>query len=347
MNYEIPAQSLCPPEIPLLTITPLYCLVTDADEIKLTTDTTVGRFSADLLAFLGEDDRFVQHLRLYTPQCLLWDRSIVPLEDFRLMAKEFADLGGGSTIDQGHDLVRSRVERAPTLGRFMTGLVDLLRGLQLYRRGRLVVGDSLFVFSVPLPVRLIVRCTDMQVDYQIIEQYRPLYELNSSETFNFLVFYRRFLELSLANLEYPEIQLAISLYCRETAQHGNVIGLITCLESLMGVKGEGIAFTLAQRIANLLGPNATSRKELFAKVKSFYGLRSKRVHGEELKPKEVKVEDQLDELRNIVRKAILSVMIIAAEYGMGQEFQTLLGDIALDDELRNSIQTKVSALLSA
>jgi hypothetical protein len=342
-----PAESTLPQdsfEVPFISITPLYCVVTDIDEIDFINKMTITRFSEKQLSFLGEDDRFTRHLHLYTPQCLLWERSSVPFEDFKLLGEELATLLEQNQIDLSReDIVRSSVTGHPSVHQYMNRLARLIRALQLYRRGRLVVGDSLFYFPVPLDLRLIVRCTDMNVDYQAIEQYRPSYEFNSTDLKAFLRFYIWLLEVNPE--DYPEIDFAIRSYCRETAQHGDVVDLITCLESLLVREKEGITFKLSQRIANLLGTDGPSRKELFKQVKDFYDLRSKSVHGVQLKPREMKTEQQLDELREITRKAILSVIAIAAESGMGQEFPVLLNDMCFDDDLRSSMQAKAAALL--
>lgn len=345
MNPEELDQLLNSVEVPLITITPLYCLVTDPDEIVLTDKITITRFSEEQMKFLAEDDRFARHLRLYTPQCLLWERSSVPLKQLKEVAEEALTLAADRGPDQVDDLIRGRDARTSAIHSKVNQLILFLRALQLYKRGRLVVGDSLFYFSEPSPVCIIARCTDMTVDYQLIEQYRPGYEFNSSDTVNFLNFYVRFLEVSLTIAEYPEIELAVARYCRETAQHGDVVDLMISLESLLVPEEGGITFKLSQRVANLLGTHAELRKELFKRVKDFYGLRSKTVHGATGRPREIHLRQQLDDLREITRKTILSVMALASESGMGQEFALLLNDMCFDDELRRSLQTKAAALL--
>jgi hypothetical protein len=345
MSLEEPNLLLDSVEVPLLTITPLYCLVTDADEIVLTDRVTITRYSEEQIKFLGEDDRFVRHLRLYVPQCLLWERSSVSLKQFKEMAEETAALAAEHGTDNGDDIVRGADGRTSALRSQVNQLILFLRALQLYRRGRLVVGDSLFYFAQPLPVRIIARCTDMTVDYQIVEQYRPSYEFNSSDIRDFLIFYVRFLEVSLTIAEYQEIELAVARYCKEAAQHGDVVDLVISLESLLVPEDEGIAFKLSQRVANLLGTDASRRKELFKSVKDFYGLRSRTVHGAKVRPKEINLGRQLDDLREITRKIILSVMALVSESGMGQEFPLLLNDMCFDDDLRSSVQAKAAALL--
>lgn len=348
MNPKELEQLKDPVEVPLISVTPLYCIVTDADEITLKDKVTLTRFSQEQIEFLGKDDHFARHLRLHTPQCLLWERSSVPLEQLRAVLEETAALLIEGGIDQGEDILRAKGGVTPALYSDAISLNMLLRALQLYKRGRLVVGDSLFYFSEQIPLRIIARCSDMTVDYQKAEQYAPLYEFNSTDARDFLAFYVRFLQVSLTIMKYPEIELALSRYCKETAQHGDVVDLMVSLESLLVPEEEGIAFKLSQRVANLLGANASHRKELFKKVKDFYGLRSRTVHGAtRVRPREANLEQQIDDLREITREVILSVMAIAAESGVGEKLALLLNDMCFDDGLRSSLQAKAAVLLTA
>ena len=69
------------------------------------------------------------------------------------------------------------------------------------------------------------------------------------------------------------------------------------------------------------------------------------VHGGKAKAKEVRAQEQLDDLREITRRVILSVIMLAREVGVGKEFTALLNDMCLDDDLRRVTQEKASALL--
>jgi len=337
--------------VPYVSVTPLYCLVTDEHEIHLSEGISITRFSAEQLEFSSNFPNFVRHLQLYPPQCLLWERNSTPLSNFLLLASEMSSLSKDH-LSKDHlgeinedDLVRSYA--APTSAVFpvMDSLVGLIRAFQFYRRGRLVVGDSFFYFLNPFHVGFMQRCTEMTVDYQIMEQYKASYEFNSTDVEDFKSFLAAFIEAHQTINKYPELQLAIARYCKETAQHGDVIDLMIALEALLLAEEEGIVFKLSQRVANLLGPDAASRKQLFQKVKDFYSLRSKMVHGGKAKPKELKAQEQLDELREIARRAILAVIVLAREVGVGKEFAALLNDMCLDDDLRRVTQEKASILL--
>ena len=104
--------------------------------------------------------------------------------------------------------------------------------------------------------------------------------------------------MSLTIGENPEIELAVFRYCKEAAQHGDVVNLMISFESLLVPEEEGIVFKLSQRVANLLGADANHRKELFKKVRDFYALRSRIVHGAtNVRPRDVNLGQQLDDLR--------------------------------------------------
>jgi len=334
--------------VAFVSVTPLYCLVTDADEINLSNGVSITRFSEEQLEFLSEYENFTGHLRLHRPQCLLWERRSIPWKNFIALATELSAVSADRIFELNQDdLVRSQVGTTPAMFYAMHSLVRLIRALQLYKRGRLVVGDSFFYFPSPVPAGFMVRCTDMTVDYHAMQQYAPLYELNSSELHNFLIFLIQFYEASRTIDDNPEIVLAIGRYCKETAQHGDVVDLMIALESLLVPEEEGIAFKLSQRVANLLGPDAMSRKYLFQKIREFYGLRSKVVHGAKARPKEIKAQEQIDELREITRQIILSVIALASESGLGAEFAARLNEMCLDDDLRRAMQEKASALLDS
>jgi hypothetical protein len=329
-------------EITVFSITPLYCLVTDADQIDFGDELIVTRFSEGLVAFLGNDDDFMRRVHLYKPQGLLWERKGVSFDEGELLIQEVIRIKACARELHENIWVGQR-EEAPKIRSLADSLRLTLRSFQLYKRGRLVVGDSLFY--VPAVMEVIVRCSEMHPDYLIAEHYRPLYEFNSTEVRDFISFQLRFLKASLKTIEYPEIELALNKYCEETARHGDPIGLMTALECLLVPEEEGIKFKLSQRVANLLGTDAKARKELFKKVGSFYNLRSKIVHGAQVRAKDLDVQQQLDELREITRKVILSVVALAADSGMGPEFPALLNDMCFDDDVRRTTQEKASSLL--
>jgi len=185
-------------KVPVLSLTPLYCIVTDADEIPLTDESKIVRYSQDRLKFLGENDQFLRHLDLYPPQCLLSNEDVVPLETLTSFGMELSKLTEEYKRVQDADILRGRIESTPSLIPYFSGRAHEVQALQLFRRGRLVVGDSLIMFAPPLNIRMMARLTDMTVDYQDLNQYAPHYEFNSADVRDFLIFRIRFMELSIA-----------------------------------------------------------------------------------------------------------------------------------------------------
>jgi hypothetical protein len=92
-------------EIPFMSLTPLYCIVTDADEIELGCDTSLCRFSEEQLKFLGENDRFVAYLQLHKPQCLLWERKLLSWSDVSSLAEEMAKQNSEHRYELDQNLV--------------------------------------------------------------------------------------------------------------------------------------------------------------------------------------------------------------------------------------------------
>ena len=139
--------------------------------------------------------------------------------------------------------------------------------------------------------------------------------------------------------------MALYRYASESSRYGDAVELMIVLETLLVPEEEGIAFRLAQRVANLLGSDADARKELFRQIRDFYAVRSKIVHGAKFKPKDVAASQQLDIFREITRRVLLSVIALAADYGIDTNFYTTLNDMCFDDDLRRLLQSKAAALL--
>jgi hypothetical protein len=331
--------------VPLTCITPLYGVVTDADEIRIGVDASLTRFSIEQLEFLGEDSRFTNHLKLYNPTCLLKRDFYLSTEKASLLTDEFQKLTKDPRPELDEDIVVVQTEDLPIFAQYVEEVNLLLRALQLYKPGRVVIGTSAFHIPSPFGVSSTFGCAEMQLDFEAAEHYRPLCEFSVDESNLFDMFVAPFYDLYADTITYPEVDLSIHRYCKETAEHGDVVDLMIALESLLVPEEDNIAFKLAQRVANLLGYDPGARKDLFKKVKDFYGLRSKIVHGAKTKKKDHELQLQVDELREITRKIILTVMTLAAKVGMGQDFTALLNDLCFDDDLRKSVQDKAAGIV--
>ncbi len=225
---------------------------------------------------------------------------------------------------------------------FIQPVAQLLSGLHFFKPGRLIAGDT--AFFVQRSTLLLARCSEMTVDFHAVQRGRPQYKLNEVELPFLAVFLARFGEVLAKSEGYPQIELAIHRYARESSLYGDAVELMISLEALLVPEDEGIAFRLSQRVANLLGSDALARKELFKRIREFYGVRSKIVHGAKFKAKDNLVFQEIDALREITRLVILSIMALAADAGL-EDLPNTLNEMCFDDDLRRSIRSKSAALL--
>lgn len=128
------------------------------------------------------------------------------------------------------------VDDFPSAVGFIVPVVQLLRAFQLFKPGRFVAGDtSFFVRSQPTGCKTIAlaRCSEMSIDYQFVEQFTPRYRFDSTEVPFFLTFIERLGSVWQRMDQYPQLDLALHRYCKETAQYGDPIELMISLESLL------------------------------------------------------------------------------------------------------------------
>ena len=333
-------QAVRSTNVPLTSVTPLYGLVSEADVIVISDGVTITRISEERLEILSADDVFIDHIRLYQPQHLLW-KTIELSSDQVTSIVEFS-----RTLET--DLWRGGAENIPAVLAYVEPVSQLLRAFQLFKPGRFVAGDtSFFVRSQETDCKTLslARCSEMSIDYQFVEQFAPHYVFNAAEVPFLLSFVQRLNAAWPRIQEFPQIDLALHRYSGESAQYGGVIELMISLEAVLVPETEGIAFRLSQRVANLLGRDAPSRNELFKQIKDFYGLRSKIVHGAKFRLKEITAAQLVDDLREITRRVLLSIMALAADADLDSAFYESLDGMCLDDNLRSSFQTKASVLL--
>jgi hypothetical protein len=147
---------------------------------------------------------------------------------------------------------------------------------------------------------------------------------------------------------FPKLRLALTYFNASFGRkprENQVIDLFICLEALLLQENDELTFRLATRAANLLGPDASERRRVFAEVKDFYNLRSKIVHGDVLKPRETQSAQNVDRLRELVRRALLCCVALGLELGLAVDFFKALDATSLDDGLRLDIQRKASCLI--
>jgi Apea-like HEPN len=94
-----------------------------------------------------------------------------------------------------------------------------------------------------------------------------------------------------------------------------IIDSITALEALWKLDSE-LAFRLAFRTASLLGTSDNLREQVFDTLRTYYGIRSKIVHGTTLRASESALVLNDEPLREIVRKTLRAFIYLLANPGV-------------------------------
>ena len=97
-----------------------------------------------------------------------------------------------------------------------------------------------------------------------------------------------------------------------TAMDTKLVDAITALEAVLGTDAE-IAFKLSYRVASLLAASDAERATLLKAVKGYYDARSRIVHGGRLGKKQSASLAAVDDLRDLVRRLLRSIVQFAAD----------------------------------
>ncbi len=104
-----------------------------------------------------------------------------------------------------------------------------------------------------------------------------------------------------------------------TRADGQLLDSVTALEAMLGTGSGEISFRLAFRVAGLLANDDAERTGLFQAVREFYDTRSLIVHGARLSKRHQARLENVDELREIVRRLLRGFIRLALavpeEYG--------------------------------
>jgi hypothetical protein len=315
---------------PIATVTPLYHFSSRSPELSLGKGVHISRYDPVVLF----DEVLSRHLQVYEPGFLLWHD---PLTLGEISSEELFELA-------------KKEDESLTI-RFTNWVLNLLVTLRLFKPGYLRAGET-FVISRKADgeqwtTLSSTRASLMVVDYGILGMQSTSYILETEEIPFFLAFSHSIFAVMDSLHRYPALSQALSLYSADNGEYLNAIGSITALEALLTKKEEteGLTYRLALRIANLLGSDATSRKSIFRQVKDFYNLRSKIVHGVILDSKLRGRLNELDSLREMVRRVLLSTMALYSGGTQAAELPDVLDEIALDDESRKRIFATASKFL--
>jgi hypothetical protein len=335
--------------IPYLALTPLYRFSSDSDDLRIGDVFRIVKYRDDLALSLPADDIFLKHLQLNKPDYLLWQRAPV----------------ASSTLREVMDISSFRKKENPgaslqaTLSvLFFHPAINIFRLLRLFKPGKLYTADT-FVISCESrrqggwETTFSHRCSQMTLDYGLLHVQTGSYMLSSQDDVPFLrAFSDKLLPLLESLNKYSDslipLEMALQLYGQDEAHESlAVLNAFTALEALLTNESNNeISYRLSLRVANLLGADETSRKELFRDMKDFYDLRSRIIHGSvKMKPKLQARLTQVDSLREILRRTILSVMALVLAGRQIDQLEDLFDEILFDEEKRKEVQAAASKFL--
>jgi hypothetical protein len=326
---------------PFLSVTPLYNFSSDVTELFIDTGIRVCRFD-DCLT-IPFDEAIAKHLQVHEPDYLLWHDPLLSgdifTEDF---LQSYAALKGGN-----------QEKRWEFLELFIASTRKLFGLMRLFKPGRLRGGETFVLFrnsgddNRRWNTLGTGRASMMVVDYTALAAQETSYVLLSTEIPFLQAFRESLVPLLRQMTSFPTVETALHLYGADNGERLDVVGAVTALEALLTKKEEteGLTYRLSMRIANLLGHDHDARKAIFLNVRNFYNLRSRIVHGVELDTKLLNRLNELDSLRETVRRVLLSVMALLSEGIHPIDLPDLLDDLALGDEKRKQVQAKASRFL--
>jgi hypothetical protein len=339
-----------PTELDLFAaVTPLYAFSSDLDELSIDNSFRLVRYDPDSPPLLVADDILFRHLQVYTPDYLLWQRA--PAK-----SAVVAEVMNAAYLRGMEDFCI-----AEALLYFFPA-TNLFRSLRLFKPGRLVAGDT-FLLSRNLTSKdgawgtmTTKRCSEMIIDYGLRSAQTGSYTLPSTEIAFFAMFNKALSPVltSLQNpkhfTEPPPLEVALQLYSLdEFDERVTVLNSLTALEALLTIESNAeLSYRLSLRVSNLLESDDSSRLNTFRNMRGFYDLRSKIVHGSasKLSPKLQSRLQQVDYLRDIVRRTILSVMALTlAEKPTKDRFDEILDEVVFDQRKREGVQKLAAKFL--
>ncbi len=167
------------------------------------------------------------------------------------------------------------------------------------------------------------------------------YVLTVEDVKRFELFWKAFRKLDMKN--HRSLDLAIRRFnfsYERNLPEDKLIDLITAFEALY-LKGtkEELTYKLALRFAHFIGKNKEDREHYFATLKGAYNIRSKVVHGEQMKP------DDLDkELKKLGVKSLAELVIQVRGY-LAESIKTFINDLdsKSHDNIIEGIDKKIIA----
>jgi hypothetical protein len=195
--------------------------------------------------------------------------------------------------------------------------LDLLLALWLFGPGDVSIGaiftDRAAKFD--LTGRGLSRSNGMPVDL-----WGRRYQLAATDAANVRAIYDDVVAFRRAADVPSNVRLAVrrfeSVYSRGIRQREDrIVDELIALEALAG-SGTELRFRLAFRVSSLLASDDDERVAVFEAVKRYYDIRSKIVHGSDLREAERAVVDDDAEVRALVRRLVRGVIFASAHTDM-------------------------------
>ncbi|MGH2453529.1 MAG: hypothetical protein ACRDF5_07175 [bacterium] len=174
------------------------------------------------------------------------------------------------------------------------------------------------------------------------------YHLGPSEVPAVRVLYEALIRLERRGEQGPRnVSLALRSFSSVYERYGHqaedrVVDAITAIEALLGVTDE-LSFRLAFRVAGILANDEDERVAMFADMKSYYDTRSRIVHGEVLRERDLALTSEDEPLRGIVRRLLVGFLhlVQSPTHTIGRSFYEQLDGVLQHatrrDELRRAM----------
>jgi hypothetical protein len=164
--------------------------------------------------------------------------------------------------------------------------------------------------------------------------------------------YKNIIQLKENNDKYSRnILFAInsftSLYSRNVSQiQDQVLDCITTLEALWKPTSE-LSFKIAFRTASLLSTSDDEKIKLYNELSDYYDLRSKIVHGSEIKSKLSSKLMNIEELKNISRKTLIAFINLSLNQNDDFNMKTIYDNIderLMHNRLKDELQKRMKII---
>lgn len=334
----------------MICMTPLYHFSSDSHELLL----SEGIRIVALDDYVGPsfDEEVGKYLAVYEPPYILFSDPLLSgnlyfgaATSSRFPARLEAELN--SILQE-----KGGVKEANELqAQFLYGTMKLLTLLRLFKPGRLRAGETFFISSDGTNQIWNTfgsgRASSMVVDYHRLADQTTSYVLRSDDVPFFSTFMQNLTPFIVGLGSFPALETALQIYGADNGPYLEAVEVVTALEALITKKEEveGLTYRLGMRAANLLGRDADERKNIFRQVKQFYGLRSRIVHGAELDDKLTKRLDELETMRELLRRVLLCVMALTSNGKKMPDIPDLIDELAFDEERRRQVQETASGFL--